>query len=277
VAIAKNHSVQKAFAVLSAFRPSDGWVTCAELSRRAGVPEATGYRVIETLADVGAAIRGPQGGYRPGPLLLSLSRKAVLQDCPHTAANEILSDLSDRLNVTTHLARLEDGMVTYVAKAATRESCEMQTYPGARFEPYSTASGKVLLSALSRRALDDFLLEGELVPLTRHTITEQGALVAELEKVQREGYALDNREFHPAIACVAVPVFDGDGQPVASISASERADSMSRQRQQMLRKALLKASQDLRGRIPMTALAADLAWPQLRGARRPVPERRFGT
>jgi DNA-binding IclR family transcriptional regulator len=95
--------------------------------------------------------------------------------------------------------------------------------------------------------------------------------------VQREGYALDNREFHPAIACVAVPVFDHAGLPIASISASEHADSMSRQRQQMLRKALLKASQDLKGRVSLHAPLPDAPWPQMHGAKGLQAERRFGT
>lgn len=244
-----NYSVQKAFAILQAFRPSDGWLTCAELRRRVGIPEATVYRLLETMVDIGAARRGDHGGYRPGPLLSSLS-KAASKDRFDAIAPGILSDLSNRLNVTTHWARLEDGMVRYIAKATTQDSCEVQTFPGAEFEPYGSASGKVLLSALTRNALESFLLDGELIPLTPYTITESGALMAEFDKVRCRGYALDNREFHPRIACVAVPVLDEEGQQVAVISASEHADRMSSDRRRFLLKALSLASRKIGARSP---------------------------
>lgn len=54
----------KAFAILKAFHDPEEWVTSCELSRRAKLPEASGYRLIQTLEDIGAVVRGPRGRYR---------------------------------------------------------------------------------------------------------------------------------------------------------------------------------------------------------------------
>jgi len=61
VATPKNYSVMKAFALLKAFREPHEWLTSCELSRRANLPEASGYRLIQTLEEIGAVVRGPRG------------------------------------------------------------------------------------------------------------------------------------------------------------------------------------------------------------------------
>lgn len=69
MATQKNLSVQKAFAILRQFRNLDECVTSAELSRRAGLPEASGHRLITTLTELGVVVRNPTGLWQLGVLL----------------------------------------------------------------------------------------------------------------------------------------------------------------------------------------------------------------
>src|SRR5215475_6004317 len=119
----------KAFAILKAVHGPDEWLTSCELSRRANLPEASGYRLIQTLEEIGAVVRGAQGRYRPGLLLVSLSQNVAVDDCLREAARGIMSEMSELLNVTAHLGRLDNGMVTYIAKFSTPESCPTHTRP----------------------------------------------------------------------------------------------------------------------------------------------------
>src|SRR3569623_1283556 len=104
----------KAFAILKAFHGPDEWVTSCELSRRANLPEASGYRLIQTLEEIGAVIRGPRGRYRPGMLLVSLSQNVAIGELLRNSSHSIAADLAKRFNLTVHLGMLEEGMVTYV-------------------------------------------------------------------------------------------------------------------------------------------------------------------
>jgi DNA-binding IclR family transcriptional regulator len=260
VATPRNNSVRKAFSLLMVFRHADEWVTCSELSRRAQLPEPSGNRLLQTLEEVGAVVRGVRGSYRPGLMLLSLSRNVAVDDCLRAAARDIMSDMSRRLNATVHLARLEGSMVVFIEKFSTPESCQIQTFPGARFEPYSLGLGKVLLAGLPGNALDKFILDDELVPMTPNTITTEPELRDELDKVRREGFATDNCEFHADIACVAVPVRDTVGRTVAAMSITEKRERMSRQRQLELRAALIGASARLSDKVfPVSAPLARTA------------------
>src|SRR5882762_10973076 len=98
MATPKNQSVLKAFAMLKSFDSADQWLTNSELSRRANLPEASGYRLIQTLEEIGAVVRGPRGRYRPGMLLVSLSQNVIVSELFQEAGQRAASDLSERLN-----------------------------------------------------------------------------------------------------------------------------------------------------------------------------------
>jgi DNA-binding IclR family transcriptional regulator len=242
MATPRNQSVLKAFAMLKSFRDPREWLTSSELSRRSNLPEASGYRLIQTLEEIGAVVRGPRGRYRPGMLLVSLSQNVIVPELLQQAGQRIASDVSDRLNVTVHVGVFEHGMVTYVIKAATPTSFATQTRAGAQLEAYCSGLGKVLLASLPAEQLDAILYDGELVPLTPETITDETTLRTHLDEVRAQGYALDDREFRPDMCCVAAPILDDQGHTVAAISASEAAHDMTPERRELLLQELRAAA-----------------------------------
>jgi IclR family acetate operon transcriptional repressor len=239
----------KAFAILKAFQDPEEWVTSCELSRRANLPEASGYRLIQTLEEIGALVRGPRGRYRPGLLLLSLSHNVTINDLLRDASQTLMSDLARRLNLTVHLGVLEHGMVTYVAKVSPPGVFPVHTRVGAQLEAYCSGLGKVLLAALPEEDRENFILDGELVALTPHTITTASALRAELKTVRERGYALDDRENQANMRCIAVPVLDREGRAAAALSATDDVERMTSERQLEVRDALYEAAASLRQKL----------------------------
>lgn len=249
MATPKNHSVMKAFAILKAFHDPEEWVTSSELSRRAGLPEASGYRLIQTLEEIGALVRGPRGRYRPGLLLLSLSHNVTINELLRDASQALMSEMARRFQMTVHLGVLEHGMVTYVAKVTVPGAFAVHTRVGAQLEAYCSGLGKVLLAALPDQEVDSFVLDGELIALTPHTITTKAGLRTELKKVRAQGWAMDDREHKVNMRCIAVPVLDREGRAVAALSATDDAERMDPQRQQEVRDALNEIAAALRQKL----------------------------
>ena len=249
MATPKNHSVMKAFALLKAFHDPEEWVTSCELSRRAKLPEASGYRLIQTLQEIGAVVRGPRGRYRTGLLLLSLSRNVTISELLRDASQALMTEWAQRLNLTMHLGMLEHGMVTYVAKIAPPGAFPVYTKVGGQLEAYCSGLGKVLLAGLPQEQMEAVIMDGALVALTPYTITSATALRAELKRVRDQGYALDDRENHANMRCIAVPVLDRDGRAVAALSASDDAQRMTAQRQLEIRDVLCGIASSLRQKL----------------------------
>ncbi|OJT97862.1 MAG: hypothetical protein BGN82_09285 [Alphaproteobacteria bacterium 65-7] len=235
--------------MLKGFSGPDEWLTSCELSRRANLPEASGYRLIQTLEQIGAVVRGPKGRYRPGMLLVSLANNVAIGDLLRQASHEIITDVADRLDLTIHLGLLEDGMVTYIAKVCTPTSLSPHTRLGAQLEAYCSGLGKVLLAALPQDQLDGFIMDGDLVALTPFTITDRAVLRAELVKVRAQGYAMDDREIRADMRCLAVPVHNAEGRVVAAMSATDHAERMNEARQTDVRIALQEAARALEYKV----------------------------
>lgn len=245
----KNRSVLKAFALLRAFGGPDQELTSAELSRRAGLPEASGYRLIQTLEAVGAVVRVSRGRYRPGFLLTALSRKVSMAELLTDAARGVLEEIAERFDATVHLGILEQEMVTYIGKAAARGGVPVPTRVGAQQEAYCSAIGKVLLAGLTPDGLERFLKQGDLVALTERTITDPAAFREEIRRAREDNFALDNGETHAHLCCVAVPVHGEQGVTVAALSLVDRIETLDEVRRDQARLALSLAADVVEGRL----------------------------
>jgi IclR family acetate operon transcriptional repressor len=234
----KNKLLWKTFAMLRAFRGPEEWLTSLELSQRANLPKASGHRLVQTLEELGAIVRGPNGRYRLGMMFVSLYRNVAISELLHAVASPILQRFSSSMGFTLHMGILERGMVTYVCKVAGKPGFPCHTRVNMQHEAYCSGLGKVLLGGLSNEELEAFLHDGDFVALTPNTITDRSVLRAEIEKARSLGYAIDREESSIGLCCVAVPVFAAYGQIVAAISACGNPSQMSDQKQEHAREVL---------------------------------------
>ncbi|MEU8272402.1 IclR family transcriptional regulator C-terminal domain-containing protein, partial [Sphaerisporangium sp. NPDC049002] len=92
---------------------------------------------------------------------------------------------------------------------------------GRRVLPHSTAVGKVLLAERADAAA--ILTRTGLPRRSEHTITSIEAMLAELDRVREQGYAMDFGEEELGVHCLAVPVRDG-ARVIAAMSISGPVD-----------------------------------------------------
>jgi len=226
MATPKNQSVQKAFALLRSFRGAEEWVSNAELSRRTNLSQASAHRLMKTLEEIGAVVRDKRGCYRPGMVLAALSRDIAIGDLIRATSEDVLTALARRLNGVVHVGVLDDDMVTYAARYGEAARVPIPSRVGVQQEAYCSALGKVLLAGLPAQRFDDFLHGGDLIALTKQTITTMGDLKSEITSVRARGYAVDNREAFQTICCIGAPVRDPTGNIVAAISFADTADNL---------------------------------------------------
>lgn len=74
------------------------------------------------------------------------------------------------------------------------------------------------LSTLRQKTLDGFLSAGNLQPLTERSLTDPKALRAEIRRISENSYSTDDEEFMAGMTALAVPVQDGQGRLVGTLS-----------------------------------------------------------
>jgi IclR family pca regulon transcriptional regulator len=91
---------------------------------------------------------------------------------------------------------------------------------GARMPAYATSMGKVLLASLEPAELRAYLRRAKLRPILPNTITDRGALQAELDQVRERGYATANQELEEGLVAIAAPIRIRSGHVSAAINLS---------------------------------------------------------
>jgi IclR family transcriptional regulator, KDG regulon repressor len=212
-------SVERAAAVLDAIGARVHGMTNAEVSRALKIPKSSASYILRALEKSGY-LRKDEHKYRLGLKLLSLRHTALDGLNVREVAIPHLRSLADRLKQTTHLAILDGADAVYVEKVDSPGFIKMDTWIGRRIDVHSTSVGKVLTAYLPEDVARSM---AEAKPLRRHTeftITTVTGFLSELEKVRRNGYAVDDEENTLGLRCVAAPVFGAEGNVEASVGVS---------------------------------------------------------
>jgi DNA-binding IclR family transcriptional regulator len=221
---APNSVLGRTMSLLTAFRPGDTELSLAELSRRTGVPKSTAHRLLAELEGWNVVERTPEG-IRLGMGLFELGQLAPMQRGLREAASPFLADLFEATHETVHLA-VPDGVdVVYVHKLTGRRGPKVNSRVGGRMPAYCTGVGKALLAFAPPERLAAVLAAG-LARRTPRTVVAPGLLDQELARVRERGVAEEHEESTVGTACVAAPVFGGDGYAVAAISITGWANRL---------------------------------------------------
>jgi len=209
-------SIERAFELLEAMADAGGVVGLSQLATRSGLPLPTIHRLMRTLVGRGYARQETSREYALGPRLIRLGETA--SGLIGERARPQLARLVDVLGESANLALFDGGQVLYVAQAPGRHSMRMFTEVGRRVSPHCTAVGKALLAQMPPGKVRDILERTDMVAHTPNTITDPEAYMRELEKVHREGYAVDEGEQEIGVRCVAVALDGGPANAALSIS-----------------------------------------------------------
>lgn len=242
-------SLDRAFGLLELLAEADGDLALSELATRSGLPLPTIHRIVRTLVASGYVRQLPSRRYGLGPRLIGLGDAASRM--LGSWAQPQLAALVDAVGETANMAMLDGDAVVYVAQAPSRHSMRMFTEVGRRVPVHCTGVGKVLLAGLREADVRALLARTGMAAPTPHTITDPDALLRELDRIRRQGYAVDDAEQELGVRCVAVAVPGGPSPTAVSISGPETRVTWAAVEQitPVLRAAAAALGAELSGRV----------------------------
>lgn len=204
----------------------EGELGVTELGRRLDVHKATASRLVATLAERGLLERDPiTEKYRLGFGLIRLAGAAMASLDLVRVGRPILEDLADKSRETVNLGVLSGDDVVYIDQVTGTRSIVAVSWVGRRTPLHCTSNGKILLANMSENERDR-LLARPLDRATPRTLTDPGALRAQLAEIRMKGYAQTTEELEEGLNAVAAPVRRADGEVVAALSVSGPAFRM---------------------------------------------------
>lgn len=184
------------------------------------LPKSTVYRLISNLEHRGYVTCNNDGTYQLGLKLLMMSQRVDQNFELKHLVRPFLEDLNEQFKETVHLGILENNKVVYVDSVESPMSVRLVAKIGSTNAVHCTALGKSLLIKHTDQNIRALLLEAGMEKRTHKTITNPDDYIAEMEKVRRQGYALDDTESENAGRCVSAPIYNYKEIAVAAISIS---------------------------------------------------------
>ncbi len=195
-------AVARAATVLRLLASETTGLGVSEIARRVGLVPSTCLHVMRALVEEGFVdFDIEKKTYRTGVGLLTLVREALASSDYPKIAQPSLDRLASRHKVAAIAVELDgrDRMVA-VAIAQTRDLISLHVNLGSRFPSYISATGRLVAarSGLSREQLQEKFGE-----LRWEKPPKFADWYADLERVQREGWAVDRGNFIRGVAVVA--------------------------------------------------------------------------
>jgi IclR family acetate operon transcriptional repressor len=202
--------------LLELIAASPGSVTLSDLASASELPTPTVHRLVQTLLTCGMVRQAADRRYTLGPRLIALGEAATA--VLGSTAQPFLDELRDSVGETANLAALDQSEVVYLAQAPSRHMVRMFTEVGRRVHAYCTAVGKAMLACLPDDEVRRIVRASGMPRHTPTTITTPDELLAELERVRRCGYAIDEGEQELGVRCFAVVVTQHPSMTALSVS-----------------------------------------------------------
>jgi DNA-binding IclR family transcriptional regulator len=202
-------------------------VALKTLSQASGLHPSTTHRILGALAADQMVERVDPGSYRLGIRLLELGNLVKARISVREHALPHMRELHAATGEAVNLSVRRDDEIVYVERTSSgRSLMQVVNIVGARAPLHITAAGKVFLLEDGAEGLRGYAQRTRLPQFTRNTLTTVAALEKELERIRRNGYAVDNEEAELGVRCIGAGVRNDTGALVAGLSVSAPAERM---------------------------------------------------
>lgn len=243
----KMQSLERVLGLISLIEASEkGESTLAELTKESGLPPSTIHRIINVLIKHRYIYQDKETrSYRLGSRLVELGLKARDSLDVRRLALPIMETLTTETNETSYLTIRNGYYGVYIEKVESNQNLRLFEPLGAVVPLHLGASRKVLLAYLPDSTVDEMYVRGFLKSKTAETTVDPEELKEQLKTIRQNGVAVSFGENIENAAAVAAPVWDSEGNVIASLSIAGPAARLSTDRVNELTKIIKKSADEI--------------------------------
>jgi DNA-binding IclR family transcriptional regulator len=157
--------------------------------------------------------------YKLGLRFVGLSQHVKDQWFDYPVIREAVEELADKTGERSRFGGEDYGRLIYIYEVSGSSSIVRHSQSTIQEPLHCTALGKSILAFEPQHRIDEIVDYHGLEQRTPNTITEYDELMAELEQVRAQKFAVDDEELTRGMRCVAAPVM-GDDTAIGAIGVS---------------------------------------------------------
>lgn len=241
-------AVRRSTAILRALAGSTRPMTAGALARSLDLPRSSIYQLLAVMEELGlvTSVEQPRG-FVLGPGVHELGSAYLRDNRLQRLAAPLLVPLAGTHRGVAQLAVLRGWETVYLLKEQAPQSLVLVTNVGTRMPSYLTATGRAILSGLSRADVRAALGSEEFFTRTGRGPASLADLGELLRRVRAQGCAVESEEISAGVVTVAAPIADASGHPIAALGLSvevERTEAL-----EELSEAVRQAARSLEDRL----------------------------
>lgn len=210
-------TVEAAFELLEFIKESDG-ATLTEIARRFDLAKSTVHRHLETLQYLEYVVK-EDGQFYPSLMFLDFGAYARNRICGYEMAKEKVDQLAVETDERVQFIVEENGLGVYVYKAIGEHAVYTDYQIGSRTLLHANSAGKSILASLPTDRVGQIVEHRGLPQATENTITDEGELFEELERIRERRYAVNDEESVIGLRAIGTPIIAAD-EVIGAVSVS---------------------------------------------------------
>ncbi len=237
-------SVKKAFDILKVISFSRGGIRLNEIAKALDIAKSTVHGIIAILEEVGAVRKDASTRkYELGITLFELGKKAYSQVNLREVARPILENLTANVQETVFLGILSGDNERIIVLDTVECSHDMKiTSPvGTTLSLFAAAPGKAIMACMNEEWVREIISRKGLPKHTDNSIIDPVLFMNEIEKVRKNGYAMDFEEYMSGVRAVAAPL-NLEEQPLAPIYIVGFKKSLNDVKMDIIKTEIVKAA-----------------------------------
>ena len=193
-------------------------LTISAMSTILNFPRNSVFRIITTLNDNSFLIRDDElRTYRLSPKLLTIGMKALSDPALVEVALPVMHSLQKIYKETVPIGIINDNKGVILEEITGTHAFRFVLEPGKSFNLHTSAPAKAILAFLPNDEKESLLSTIKYTKYTDTTILNRQDYLGDLQKVKKLGYAKDFAEEIEGMHCLAAPIFNRTGYPVAAV------------------------------------------------------------
>lgn len=239
-------AIDGSVAILEVLSSAPWPLQLSDICERTGLAQASAHRIVNAMLRhrLVALAPGRRKTYIIGARVFQFASAIFARQpfVPHFYP--IAEILKNEIHRTILLSLPVGHQVVILAKLDAPASQPFNAYVGRTMPMHLSASGKAILAA---RGIEDRL--AYLRDEGLGSAADLPLLASDLHRAARLGYAVSLNEIQQEVGCIAAPVVNGRGEPVAAISACFTGEALTPQTARLWSKHVVQAARQLSSHI----------------------------